>query len=90
MIRQLDLKSLDSGVHSFDWGGENDQGDAVASGRYSVQIEAVDAEGEQIESTALQYAVVNRVTPNDGSGSVRLDLGAIYGQVNLNDVKQIL
>ncbi|CDG52476.1 MULTISPECIES: flagellar hook assembly protein FlgD [Halomonadaceae] len=90
VIRQLDLKSLDSGVHSFDWGGENDQGDAVASGRYSVQIEAVDAEGEQIESTALQYAVVNRVTPNDGSGSVRLDLGAIYGQVNLNDVKQIL
>ena len=90
VIRQLDLKSLDSGVHSFDWGGENDQGDAVASGRYSVQIAAVDAEGEQIESTALQYAVVNRVTPNDGSGSVRLDLGAIYGQVNLNDVKQIL
>ncbi|OWV30334.1 flagellar hook assembly protein FlgD [Halomonas campaniensis] len=90
VIRQLDLKSLDSGVHSFDWGGENDQGDAVASGRYSVQIEATDAEGEKIESTALQYAVVNRVTPNDGSGSVRLDLGAIYGQVNLNDVKQIL
>ena len=90
VIRQLDLKSLDSGVHSFDWGGENDQGDAVASGRYSVQLEAVDAEGEKIESTALQYAVVNRVTPNDGSGSVRLDLGAIYGQVNLDQVKQIL
>ena len=90
VIRQLDLKSLDSGVHSFDWGGENDQGEAVASGRYSVQLEAVDAEGEKIESTALQYAVVNRVTPNDGSGSVRLDLGAIYGQVNLDQVKQIL
>lgn len=90
VIRTLDLKSLDAGVHSFDWGGENDQGQAVVSGRYAVQLEATDAEGEKIDSTALQYAVVNRVTPNDGSGSVRLDLGAIYGQISLNDVKQIL
>lgn len=90
VIRQLDLKSLDAGVHSFDWNGLNEQKEAVASGRYSVQLEATDAEGEKIESTSLQYAVVNRVTPNDGSGSVRLDLGAIYGQISLNDVKQIL
>lgn len=90
VIKQLDLKSLDAGVHSFDWNGLNEQKEAAASGKYSVQLEATDAEGEKIESTALQYAVVNRVTPNDGSGSVRLDLGAIYGQINLNDVKQIL
>lgn len=90
VIRRLDLKSLDAGVHSFDWNGENNNEEKVASGRYTVQLEATDAEGEKIESTALQYAVVNRVTPNDGSGSVRLDLGAIYGQINLNDVKQIL
>jgi flagellar basal-body rod modification protein FlgD len=43
-----------------------------------------------IESTALNYAIVNSVTPNDGNGGVRLDLGAIYGQISLNDVKQIL
>ena len=88
--RYDDLGPLKAGVHSFDWPGVNDQGEAAASGRYTVQLEATDAEGEKIESTALQYAVVNRVTPNDGSGSVRLDLGAIYGQINLNDVKQIL
>ena len=90
VVRRLELGSLDAGVHSFDWGGLNEQKEAVASGRYTVQLEATDAEGEKIESTALQYAVVNRVTPNDGSGSVRLDLGAIYGQISLNDVKQIL
>ena len=90
VIRTLDLEALDAGVHSFDWGGLNDQKEAAASGRYSVQLEATDAEGEKIDSTALQYAVVNSVTPNDSSGSVRLDLGAIYGQISLNDVKQIL
>ena len=90
VIRTLDLEALDSGVQSFQWDGLNEQKEAVASGRYSVQLEATDAEGEKIESTALQYAVVNSVTPNDRSGSVQLDLGAIYGQISLNDVKQIL
>ena len=90
VIRKLDLESLGAGVHSFEWGGENDQGEAVASGRYSVQIEATDAEGEAIEVTPLNYAVVNRVTPNDGGDSLRLDLGAVYGQVSLDPVKQIL
>ena len=90
VIRKLDLKSLDAGVHSFDWGGENDQDEAAASGRYSVQIEAIDAEGEAIEVTPLNYAVVNRVTPNEGGNSLRLDLGAVYGQVSLDQVKQIL
>tara|TARA_R110002020_G_scaffold451921_1_gene666166 strand:- start:1572 stop:2261 length:690 start_codon:yes stop_codon:yes gene_type:complete len=90
VIRRYDLGSVNAGVQSFEWDGKNEQGEAAASGRYTVQLEATDAESEKIESTALQYAIVNRVTPNDGSGSVRLDLGAIYGQVNLNDVKQIL
>lgn len=90
VIRVLNLEALDAGVQSFQWDGKNAQGESVASGRYSVQLEATDAEDEKIESTALQYAVVNSVTPNDSSGSVRLDLGAIYGQISLNDVKQIL
>ncbi|MEA2120548.1 flagellar hook assembly protein FlgD [Halovibrio sp. HP20-50] len=90
IIRKLDLGSIDAGVQSIEWDGLNEQREAVASGKYTVQLEATDANDKKIESTALQYAVVNRVTPNDGSGSVRLDLGAIYGQINLNDVKQIL
>lgn len=90
IIRRLDLGSVEAGVQSFQWDGKNDQGEAVASNRYTVQLEATDAEGEKIESTALNYAVVNSVTPNDGSGNVRLDLGAIYGQTSLNNVKQIL
>ncbi|WP_339884592.1 flagellar hook assembly protein FlgD [Vreelandella maris] len=90
VVKILDLEALDAGVQSFQWDGLNEQKEAVASGKYTVQLEATDAEGEKIESTALQYAVVNSVTPNDSSGSVRLDLGAIYGQISLNDVKQIL
>ncbi|MCC5903624.1 MAG: flagellar hook assembly protein FlgD [Halomonas sp.] len=91
VIRRYDLGSVKAGVQSFEWDGKNDQGETAASGRYTVQLEASNTEGDQIEAaTALQYAVVNRVTPNDGNGSVRLDLGAIHGQVTLDQVKQIL
>lgn len=91
VIRRYDLGSVKAGVQSFEWDGKNDQGETADSGRYTVQLEASDTEGDQIEAaTALQYAVVNRVTPNDGNGSVRLDLGAIHGQVTLDQVKQIL
>lgn len=90
IIRRYDLGGVQEGVQSFQWDGKNNQGEVVASNRYTVQLEATDAEGETIESTALNYAIVNSVTPNDGNGSVRLDLGAIYGQVSLNEVKQIL
>ncbi|WP_434983836.1 flagellar hook assembly protein FlgD [Vreelandella zhaodongensis] len=90
VIKRYNLGSVEAGVQSFQWDGKNDQGETVASGRYTVQLEALDAEGKALDSTALNYAVVNSVTPNDGNGSVRLDLGAIYGQVQLDQVKQIL
>lgn len=90
IIRRYDLGAVEAGVQSFKWDGKNDQGEVVTSNRYTVQLEATDGEGEKIESTALNYAIVNSVTPNDGNGGVRLDLGAIYGQISLNEVKQIL
>lgn len=90
VIRRYNLGSVEAGVQSFQWDGKNDQGETVASGRYTVRLEAKDAEGEALSSTALNYAIVNSVTPNDGNGNVRLDLGAVYGQVSLEQVKQIL
>lgn len=90
VIRRYDLGSVDEGVQSFQWDGKNEQGEVVASNRYTVQLEATDAEGETIESNALNYAIVNSVTPNGKNGEIRLDLGAVYGQVGLNEIKQIL
>lgn len=90
VIRRYNLGTVDAGVQSFQWDGKNDQGEVVTSNRYTVQLKAIDSEDSTIEFTPLNYAIVNSVTPNDVNGGVRLDLGAIYGQVSLNDVKQIL
>lgn len=64
VVRQYDLGPLQAGVHSFsDWNGLDDNGVKATSGRYSVQLTATDSEGEPLESTPLNYAIVNRVTP---------------------------
>ena len=89
-VRSVDIGSLRAGVESFSWDGVTDSGEKAVPGSYRVTFEARDAEGDSINVEALSYAMVSGVTPKDSDGNVRLDLGAIYGQVGLNEVKQIL
>jgi flagellar basal-body rod modification protein FlgD len=90
VISRLELGALDDGIHSFTWDGLTNEGVAAESGAYQVQFEALDADGESIAAEALNYAKVGAVTPQDQDGNVQLDLGAIYGQVGLDDIRQIL
>ncbi|QNI01507.1 flagellar hook assembly protein FlgD [Halomonas sp. SH5A2] len=84
------VEGVGAGVESFSWSGLNNDGGAVAEGSYNVSYKATDAEGEELESETLNYAQVQGVTPAESGDEVRLDLGAIYGQVTLDQVKQIL
>lgn len=84
------IEGVSAGVESFSWGGLNNDGTAVAEGSYNVSYKATNAEGEALESKALNYALVQGVTPAESGEEVRLDLGAVYGQVTLDQVKQIL
>jgi flagellar basal-body rod modification protein FlgD len=90
VISQFDTGPVEAGINSFRWDGLNDEGEAAASGAYSVSLEATDAEDEVIASESLHYASVLGVTPQDNNGQVRLDLGAIYGQIGLDAIRQIL
>ncbi|MFP4601584.1 MAG: flagellar hook assembly protein FlgD [Halochromatium sp.] len=90
VLSRLELGALDAGIHSFNWDGLTSEGVAAESGSYRVQFEALDADEESIAAEALNYAQVSAVTPQDRDGNVQLDLGAIYGQVSLDDIRQIL
>ncbi|WP_447554859.1 flagellar hook assembly protein FlgD [Vreelandella sp. EE22] len=90
IVYTRELGAVKAGVESFSWGGLTDEGAAVPAGAYSVNFKAMNAEGELLESRALNYALVQGVSPGTGGDDVRLDLGAVYGQVALNQVKQIL
>ncbi|MCB8888529.1 flagellar hook assembly protein FlgD [Vreelandella malpeensis] len=90
VVYTRELGPVKAGVESFSWGGLNNDGTAVPAGAYNVNFRAVDAEGELLESRALNYALVQGVSPGNGGSDVRLDLGAVYGQVALDQIKQIL
>ncbi len=84
------LGRVSAGVESFSWGGTTNAGEAVPAGAYRVNFRATDAEGELLDAKPLNYALVQGVTPGKGGSDVRLDLGAIFGQVSIDQVKQIL
>lgn len=89
VINQYSLGAMGAGVDSFNWNGRNAQGETVVPGSYRVRVEA-SRDGESVAVEALNYAVVGGVTPADDKGGVKLDLGAVYGQVSLDQVRQIL
>ncbi|MBB3329905.1 flagellar basal-body rod modification protein FlgD [Halomonas campaniensis] len=89
VINRYDIGPVSAGVESFTWDGRTREGEGAIPGAYRVRIEALRGE-EALSAETLNYAVVGGVTPPDGQGGVRLDLGAIYGQVGLDQVKQIL
>jgi flagellar basal-body rod modification protein FlgD len=90
VVYTKDLGAVNAGVESFSWGGMTNDDSPVADGAYRVSFKATDAEGEALETQALNYALVQGVSPGAGGSDVRLDLGAIYGQVALDQIKQIL
>ncbi|RDB42337.1 flagellar hook assembly protein FlgD [Halomonas sp. DQ26W] len=89
VVNRYDIGSVKAGVESFTWDGRTTEGDMAVAGAYRVRVEATSAD-KTLNASTLNYAVVSGVTPSDGNGGVKLDLGAIYGQVGLGDVKQIL
>ena len=90
VINRYDIGSVAAGVQSFTWDGLTSEGAVAASGAYTVSLEATDADGEAVDAEALNYAQVQGVTPQDQNGQVRLDLGGVYGQIALDDIRMIL
>lgn len=88
VLNTYDLGALDAGVQSFNWDGKTRDGQIAADGAYQFRIEAMQGDSP-VSVEALNYAMVNRVTPSP-DGDVQLDLGAVYGQVGLSDIKQVL
>ncbi|MGM0824391.1 MAG: flagellar hook assembly protein FlgD [Pseudomonadota bacterium] len=84
------VEGVDAGVESFSWNGLNNDEAAVPEGSYNVSYKATDAEGEELEAETLNYAQVQGVTPAESGEEIRLDLGAVYGQATLDQIKQIL
>lgn len=84
-VRSFNLGKQSAGVQTMSWDGRAENGEAVATGKYHVTINATKG-GQPVSVDALQYARVNGVAQGQNGG--RLDLG-VYGSAELSDVYQI-
>lgn len=85
VVRSYDLGTLPRGVHELAWDGKNDAGQAMAPGRYHLEVVATSG-ATRLDAASLVYAQVSSVAQD--AGSVSLDL-ASGERIALADVKVI-
>jgi flagellar basal-body rod modification protein FlgD len=66
-VRTMQVGPLSEGRQSLTWDGTDDNGDAVSDGKYTVDIQAVDKEGNTVESTSLIKGKVTGAIFEDGT-----------------------
>lgn len=87
LIREIHLGDQPVGLSNFEWDGLNEQGQPVASGRYSFTAVAATDDGQTALPTYLA-GEVGRVTLNS-TGGAYLELNGL-GTVPFGDIRQIL
>lgn len=87
-VRQIELEGPHSaGVLSMHWDGKDDSGLPVGDGAYTVQVAAMDGDGELVASEALRSGRVSSVAY--ASTGLQLELG-LAGTYSLFDIRKIM
>jgi flagellar basal-body rod modification protein FlgD len=87
VVRRFEPFPMSAGVETLTWDGTMGDGTLAPEGAYRVGVEAT-AEGDRVDSTVLNYAMVSGISTGD-DGPL-LDLGGISGQVALDEIRKIL
>jgi flagellar basal-body rod modification protein FlgD len=64
--RTIQMTNIKAGITAIDWDGNNDQGDHMAAGTYTMSIEAKDKAGKLVSSSAQVAGIVNSVSYENG------------------------
>ena len=84
VVHSASLGAQQAGLHSFEWDGMTDAGQAAPSGKYTFKV---DSGTKGVTATTLSTGQVLGVST--ASNALQLDLGSL-GSFGLSDVKQIL
>ncbi|KDC75988.1 flagellar hook capping protein [Bordetella bronchiseptica MBORD635] len=87
VVRTMELGDLKTGVHTLQWDGNNDGGQPLADGKYSITVSASDADANPVKTEALTYGQVKSVAYS--TNGLRLDLG-LAGQISMLDVRKVI
>lgn len=86
LVRQIDMGSSQAGVVSFQWDGQDGNGNSLPAGAYSIVAEASYTSGTEQLATMVS-ANVDSVSLGQG-GSITLNLAGM-GSIPLSEVEQI-
>lgn len=84
-VKTLSLGDFDAGIHGFDWGGLDKNGNTLTDGTYTFEMSAVGANGETVSVETSMSGKVDRVSLED-------DTAMLYvgnTSVAIYDVKDI-
>lgn len=76
-VDAVPLAGLRAGKHNIDWDGIDPDGVKVPDGRYTLEIEAIDASGNTVSARSLSSGKVLGVTFQNGYPELILDSGRI-------------
>ncbi len=62
LIQTIDLGQRGKGEHQFKWDGKDADGNDVVNGKYTVDIKATDANGNDVNARSFMQGQVDRVT----------------------------
>jgi len=84
-VRTYALGALAAGVHKLSWDGKTDAGAVAASGNYSIDVIAADADGLSVPVNVQRSGIVDAVRMT--SSGVQLMVGGLLA--NVADVSEI-
>lgn len=87
LVRKIDLGSKEAGVYSVEWDGLGEGGTKLAEGKYTVEVAALDGNGQPVAAEALTHGTVSSVAYT--SGGLRIDMG-LAGSYSLLDIRKIM
>ncbi|NYT65056.1 flagellar hook assembly protein FlgD [Alcaligenaceae bacterium] len=87
VVRKLDLGKKDAGVYSVEWDGMGENNAPLAEGKYTVEVAALDGNGQPVAAEALTHGTVSSVAYT--SQGLRIDMG-LAGSYSLLDIRKIM
>lgn len=73
VVRTMDLGGQNAGENQISWDGKDNNGNAVADGTYSFQVNALDAKGNTVTAASLVSGTVTQVLQDSGTVYLKIN-----------------
>lgn len=87
IAHKIDMGPQAAGVYSVDWDGTGEGGAPLNAGAYTVEVVALDANGQPVAAEPLTHGTVSSVAYS--SNGLRIDMG-LAGNYSLLDIRKIM